>query len=108
VTTKLEKELRREVDIRGKPYTVTLSPDGVKLTEKGRRKGHELRWEDWASGGAALAAALNASLGEAAEPSEPPKAPEPPQAQPPQAINKSVAAKRTIKRPPPAKQRRQK
>lgn len=101
MTTKLEKELRREVDIRGKPYTVTLSPDGVRLTEKGRRKGHELRWEDWASGGAALAVALNASLGEAAEPTEPPKA------LPPKAINKSVAAKRITKRPP-AKQRRQK
>lgn len=98
MTTKLEKELRREVDIRGKPYTVTLSPDGVRLTEKGRRKGHELRWEDWASGGAALAVALNASLGEAAEPAEPPEA------LPPEAINKSAAAKR----PAPAKQRRQK
>jgi hypothetical protein len=86
---------------------VTLSPDGVRLTEKGRRKGHELRWEDWASGGAALAVALNASLGEAAEPTDPPKAPEPREA-PPEAINNSVAVKRTIKRPPPAKPRRQK
>jgi hypothetical protein len=37
MTTRLEKELRREVDIGGKPYTVTLSPDGIKLTQKGRR-----------------------------------------------------------------------
>ena len=102
MTTKLEKELRREVDIRGKPYTVTLSPDGVRLTEKGRRKGHELRWEDWASGEAALAVALNASLGEAAEPSKPPEAP------PPETVNEPVAAKRTPKHRPAARPRPQK
>ena len=99
MTTKLEKELRREVDIRGKPYTVTLSPDGVRLTEKGRRKGHELRWEDWASGAAALAVSLNASLREVVEPPEPHEAP------PPKAVKKPVAAKRTTKQRSPTKQR---
>ena len=78
MTTKLEKDLRREVDIGGKAYTVTLSPQGMKLTEKGRRKGQELRWQDWVNGEAALAVALNASLSEAAGPTyklkTPPKA----------------------------------
>jgi hypothetical protein len=64
MTTKLEKELRREIEIDGKPYTLTLAPDGMKLTEKGRRKGHELKWKDLVSGDAALAVALNASVNE--------------------------------------------
>ena len=62
MTTKLDGELRREIDIDGKPYTLTLSPTGLKLTEKGRRKGHELEWKALLSGDAALATALNASL----------------------------------------------
>lgn len=42
--TKLDKPLRRELDIDGKAYTLTVDPDGLKLTEKGRRNGVELRW----------------------------------------------------------------
>jgi hypothetical protein len=64
MTTKLEKELRREIEIDGKPYTLTLGPDGVKVTEKGRRKGQELKWKDLVSGDTALATALNASVDE--------------------------------------------
>jgi len=60
--TKLEGTLRREIEIDGKPYTLTLAPDGMKLTEKGRRKGQELKWKDLISGDAALATALNASV----------------------------------------------
>ena len=60
--TKLEKELKREISIDDKPYVVTISPQGLKLTEKGRRKGQELSWKDLVSGDAALATALNASL----------------------------------------------
>jgi hypothetical protein len=62
MTTRLEKPLRREVLIKRKPYVVTITPQGLKLTQKGRRKGQELRWEDLVSGEAALAVALNASL----------------------------------------------
>jgi len=60
--TKLEGTLRREIAIEGQPYTLTLTPDGLRLTRKGRRKGHELRWKDLVTGEAALAVALNASL----------------------------------------------
>jgi hypothetical protein len=60
--TKLEGELKRALTISGKPYTLTLSPTGLKLTEKGRRHGQELAWKDLVSGQAALAVALNASL----------------------------------------------
>ena len=62
MTTVLDKELKREVVIKDKPYTLTLGPQGLKLTEKGRRIGVELKWEDVVGGDAALAAALNASV----------------------------------------------
>jgi len=63
MATKLEKPLRREVAIEGQPYMVTLSPEGLKLVPKGKRKGLELAWKALVSGEAALSAALNASLG---------------------------------------------
>jgi hypothetical protein len=62
MTTKLEKPIKRELAIGGKAYILTLSPEGLKLTEKGGRKGQELLWKDFVSGQAALATALNASL----------------------------------------------
>jgi hypothetical protein len=60
--TKLEGVLRREISIDDKPFTLAISPEGLKLTPKGARKGHELRWKDLVSGDAALAVALNASV----------------------------------------------
>ena len=62
MATKLEKPLRREVDIDGQPYMVTLAPEGLKIVPKGKRKGLELGWKALVSGEAALASALNASL----------------------------------------------
>lgn len=44
MATKLDKTLRREVTINGEIHTVTVSPDGVKVTKKGFRKGSELTW----------------------------------------------------------------
>jgi len=63
--TKLEKDLKREIEIDGNPYVLTVSPEGLKLTGKGKRKGIELAWKDLVSGEAALAVALNASLEQA-------------------------------------------
>jgi hypothetical protein len=63
--TRLDKPLKREIEIDGEPYTLTITPEGLKLTRKGKRKGHELSWRDLVSGEAALATALNASLSEA-------------------------------------------
>ena len=60
--TPLDKPLRRELHIDGQPYTHTVAPEGLKLVEKGRRKGITLRWQDLVSGDAALATALQASL----------------------------------------------
>jgi hypothetical protein len=62
MATKLDKPLKREIQIAGKPYMLTISPEGLKLVPKGKRKGHELSWDALVSGEAALAAALNASL----------------------------------------------
>ena len=62
LTTKLDSQLKRELSILGKPYTLTLSPQGLNLAPKGRRKGYELAWVDLVTGDAALAVALNASL----------------------------------------------
>jgi hypothetical protein len=65
MTTRLEGPLKRELAIDGKPYIVTISPDGLKLVAKGRRKGYELEWKAFVSGEAALATALNASIANA-------------------------------------------
>ncbi len=62
MTTRLDKPLKREFDVDGRAYTLTLDPDGMKLVEKGHRKGLELRWTELLGGDAALAAALQASL----------------------------------------------
>ena len=62
MATKLERPLKREITVEGKPYIVTLTPEGLKLVPKGKRKGQELAWNALVSGDAALAAALNASL----------------------------------------------
>jgi hypothetical protein len=62
MTTRLEKPLKRELDIDGEAFILTVSPEGLKLTPKGKRKGQELRWTDLINGQAALATALNASL----------------------------------------------
>jgi hypothetical protein len=51
MTTKLDKTLKREIDIDGQPYTVTISPQGVKLTQKGFRKGREMSWRSLWQGG---------------------------------------------------------
>ena len=62
MATKLDKPLKREIDVGGKPYMLTITPEGLKLVPKGKRNGHELTWDALVSGEAALASALNASL----------------------------------------------
>ncbi len=65
MTTKLSGPLKRELEIEGQPYTLTITPDALKLVPKGRRKGYELGWKALVNGEAALATALNASLADA-------------------------------------------
>lgn len=65
MATKLDKPLKRELDMNGDPYVLTISQQGLTLVRKGKRKGQELAWKDLVSGEAALARALNASLKQA-------------------------------------------
>ena len=62
MTTRLEGPLKREIDIAGATYTLTISPGGFRLVPKGKRNGYELAWSALVSGDAALAQALNASV----------------------------------------------
>ena len=72
MTTKLDGPLKRELDVGGATYTLTITPEGMALVPKGRRKGYELTWKAFVSGDAALATALNASLTvRPAKPAEP-------------------------------------
>jgi len=68
MTTKLEAPLKRELSVSGNAYTLTITPEGLTLVPKGRRKGFSLSWQDLVSGDAALATALNASLLHASSP----------------------------------------
>ena len=56
MATKLNKLLKREIEVDGKPYMVALSPAGLKLTEKGKRLGRELTWKELVGAPAAAAA----------------------------------------------------
>ena len=62
MATKLDKTIKRELELEGKLYTVTISPEGVKITSKGARKGPELTWRTLLSGEAELSRDLNASV----------------------------------------------
>ena len=64
MTTKLNAPFKREIDLDGEKYTVTLTPEGFKLVQKGKRKGIDLTWKSILGGDAALAHALNASVSE--------------------------------------------
>lgn len=44
MATKLEKTIRREIEIDGEPFTVTISPEGIQLTKKRFRSGVGLSW----------------------------------------------------------------
>ncbi|HVJ12659.1 MAG TPA: hypothetical protein VNC62_13905 [Burkholderiales bacterium] len=62
MATKLDKTLKREIDVSGNPFMLSISPEGLKLVPKGKRNGLEIAWKDLVNGDAALATALNASL----------------------------------------------
>ena len=62
MTAKLDKTIKRELELDGKTYTVAIGPDGVKVTEKGRRNGPEMSWRSIISGEASLNSDLNRSI----------------------------------------------
>jgi hypothetical protein len=61
--TPLDKSLKRVLKANGRDYVITLTPDALKITQKGHRLGIELKWSDLVSGESALAVALHASIG---------------------------------------------
>ncbi len=62
MATKLDKTLKREIEIEGKAYMVAISPEGLKLTQKGFRKGQELTWQSIVSGESEMRQQLGASV----------------------------------------------
>jgi hypothetical protein len=62
MATRLDKTLKRELEVEGKLYTVTISPEGVKIVPKGARKGPEITWQTLLSGDAELRRDLNVSV----------------------------------------------
>jgi pyruvate/2-oxoacid:ferredoxin oxidoreductase beta subunit len=62
MATKLDKVLKREIEIDGQSYIAALSPDGIKVTRKGYRKGNEISWRSIVSGEAQLNEDLNNSI----------------------------------------------
>jgi len=62
VTIRLDKTIRRELELDGKLYTVSVGPEGVKVVPKGGRKGHEMSWTALLSGDVELRRDLNMSL----------------------------------------------
>ncbi len=62
MATKLDKALKREVDVNGVLYTAILSPEGLKIVPKGKRKGTELTWEQLIRGDVTLSQDLKDSI----------------------------------------------
>ncbi len=61
MATKLDKTIKRELELDGKAYMIAISPEGVKVTQKGFRKGQELSWRSIISGDASRNEDLNVS-----------------------------------------------
>ena len=62
MATRLDKTIKRELELDGKLYTVSLSPEGIKVVPKGGRKGHEISWASLLSGDVELRRDLKLSL----------------------------------------------
>ena len=62
MAAKLDKAIKRELALDGETYMVTISPAGVRIVPKGRRKGHEISWQTILSGDAELTQQLKISL----------------------------------------------
>jgi hypothetical protein len=62
MTAKLDKTIKRELELDGKTYTIAIAPDGIKVTEKGRRNGPEVSWRSIINGDANLNENLKISV----------------------------------------------
>jgi len=101
--TPLHSTLKRALTIDGREYVLTLTPDALKLTLKGKRNGVELPWTQLVNGEAALAVALHASLGAFAAKTKPIDAAPASRTAPPSTAHPSPAAKKPKRRNPARK-----
>ena len=62
MATRLDKTIKRELELGGKFYTVSISPVGLKIVPKGGRKGYEISWQALLSGEVELRRDLSMSL----------------------------------------------
>jgi hypothetical protein len=62
MATLLTKPIKRELEIEGVAYTITMSPEGVRIVQKGRRNGRDLSWRDLIGGDAELRRDLDTSV----------------------------------------------
>ena len=62
MATKLDKSIKRELELDGKAYMIVFAPEGIKVTEKGKRKGIEVSWRTIINGEAQLHGELQASV----------------------------------------------
>ena len=62
MTAKLDKTIKRELELDGKLYTIAIAPEGIQVTEKGRRNGPEVSWRSIISGDATLNEDLKISV----------------------------------------------
>lgn len=62
MATKLDKSIKRELELDGQAYTIVIAPEGIKVTEKGKRKGIEVSWKTIISGEAQMHGDLQASV----------------------------------------------
>ena len=101
VATVLDKTLKRQISVDGVDYMVALGPEGIRLTQKGKRRPEvELRWRELVSGEAAMAVALNASLAARPPAVTPVSRPIPAPAAAPAAAGAAAPKKRAVRKPP--------
>jgi hypothetical protein len=62
VSTESDVPRRLTLSIKGKPYLLTVTPEGFKLVAKGKRKGVEMPWSAFVSDDALLYSELQASI----------------------------------------------
>jgi hypothetical protein len=62
MTAKLDSLIKRELKLDDETYTVSMSPEGLKIALKGRQKGREITWKTLLSGDAELTQQLKMSV----------------------------------------------
>lgn len=104
VATVLDKALKRQISVDDVDYMVALDPEGLRLTQKGKRRPEvELHWRELVSGEAAMAVALNASLATRPAAVKPTSRPAPAPAPAPAAPVPAAAAPAEASAPAPQK-----